>query len=128
MFVCNLKQLDFRWNDALSMTITASFGRHGKRYCSNQYSNSVLSIVPSYCIGATNVFPSFSATILVRLNLRPGIFPKTSFPLGAYPYIRCKYASILVSSTHTIFSSLHSHFQVRTCTNRDCTRAKSMVK
>lgn len=38
------------------------------------------------CIGETSIFPSFVATILVRLNLRPEIFPKTGFPLCAFSF------------------------------------------
>lgn len=62
-----------RWKEALSITITTSSGRYNKRQCSNQNSNSVLSVMPWYCIGAIICDPNFAAMIFVRWNFRPGI-------------------------------------------------------
>ena len=96
--------LFFLWKDALSITITVSSGRYGKRHCSNQNSNSVLSVVPLYCNGAMIALPNFAATIFVRWNFRPRIFSITISPLGAYPYSRYKQQSIPVSSIYAMFS------------------------
>lgn len=97
------------------MTITASLGRRSKRYRSNQYSNSLLSIVPLYCIGKNSIFP----VLLQRYLEKTASISEEKIAYidetGINIYLHCRFNvfQITVKRCQTLFKICLELFQIQ---------------
>lgn len=89
------------WKRALSRITTAFSGNSGSRIFGNHSLNTALLHMPVNHSGASNLFSSSAAIMLMRVTRVPGRVAKQRSPLGLRPYAYDSLSSIPVSSTQT---------------------------